>query len=294
MQRVDVHKVPMNSPDDTSGLEALVDSGELDPQRVVALVGKTEGNGLVNDFSRGFAELAFKIFFSEALNISRSEVADRISMVMSGGCPGLMSPHVTVFAREDADVDTGNGTEKRLAIGIAHSDEILPEELGRMAQIRKVAAATRAAMEVADIVDPGDVHFVQVKTPLLNIARMREAEARGRTVVTHDTFTSMLYANDASALGVGLATGEIPEEKLGDDVVRRDYTLYSSVASASSGGEKTRAEVVVLGNSASAVSRFRIGHSVMRDLIDADGVREALRSAGLEFDYQPSDEQLQR
>lgn len=291
-----VFKIGMSAPNDMSGLAELVDSGELDPRNVIAIIAKTEGNGLVNDLSRPFAETEFKRFFADALQVSTDEIADRISMVMSGGCPGLMSPHATVFASEEVDEQpTG---EKRLCVGVAHSEEILPEEIGRMGQIHKVAAAVRKAMESAKIDTVEDVHFVQVKNPLLTKARIVDAKTRGKDVVTEDTgigyFGSMCFANDASALGVGLATGEIPEDKLSDEAVRRDFSLYSNVSSTSSGGEKSRAEVVVMGNSENAAGDLCIGHSVMRDLIDSEGVREALRSAGLDVNGAVSDAQRER
>ena len=37
------------------GLEKLIESGEVNPEEVVAVLGKTEGNGCVNDFTRGFS-----------------------------------------------------------------------------------------------------------------------------------------------------------------------------------------------------------------------------------------------
>jgi cyanuric acid amidohydrolase len=262
------------------------------------LIAKTEGNGLVNDLSRPFAETAFKAWFAGQLGISPPEVADRISMVMSGGCPGLMSPHVTVFAREDTPNGSTASHEKRLCIGVAHSGDLLPEDIGRVGQVKAVADATRRAIHAAGITDVADVHFVQVKNPLLTKPRIADAKRRGKTVVTEDTgigyFGSMCFANDASALGVGVATGEISEDAVTDDKIRRDFSLYSNVSSTSSGGEKNRAEVVVLGNSENADSPYRIGHSIMKDLVDADGVREALRSAGLEFDGQPGPAELQR
>jgi len=45
-----VHRLAMSSPDDVSGL-----TGGIDPDAVVAVIGKTEGNGCVNDFTRAFA-----------------------------------------------------------------------------------------------------------------------------------------------------------------------------------------------------------------------------------------------
>src|SRR5205814_5150314 len=102
-------------------------------------------------------------------------------------------------------------------------------------------------------------------------------------------------ANDAAALGVAMALGEVPESKLSDDVVRRDWDLYSEVAMTSSGGEKRHGEVVVFGNSSGSASGLRIGHAVTRDFIDAAGVRHALRVAGLRFkDGLPDEADLDR
>ena len=53
--RARVFRIPMADPADMSGLAALFDSGELSPEHVVAILGKTEGNGCVNDFTRGYA-----------------------------------------------------------------------------------------------------------------------------------------------------------------------------------------------------------------------------------------------
>jgi cyanuric acid amidohydrolase len=106
-------------------------------------------------------------------------------------------------------------------------------------------------------------------------------------VVSHDlTFGpegAGAYANDAAALGVAMALGEVPEAALSDEVVRANWDLYSEVAMTSSGGEKRHGEVVVFGNSSTSRSPLRIGHAVTRDFIDAEGVRNALRSAGLRF-----------
>jgi cyanuric acid amidohydrolase len=52
--------------------------------------------------------------------------------------------------------------------------------------------------------------------------------------------------------------------------------------------------VVVFGNAAGSRSAIRIGHSVTKDFIDAEGVRTALRSAGLAFDGLPSQDDLAR
>lgn len=53
--KVGIFKVPQNSPDDLTALDDLIQSGKIDPAKIVATLGKTEGNGCVNDFTRGFA-----------------------------------------------------------------------------------------------------------------------------------------------------------------------------------------------------------------------------------------------
>jgi cyanuric acid amidohydrolase len=140
---------------------------------------------------------------------------------------------------------------------------------------------------------------VMVKVPGLTVASIRDAEQRGKTVVSHDlTFGpegAGSYANDAAALGVALALGEVKEADLSDAVVRRNWDLYSEVAMTSSGGEKRHGEVVVFGNSATSQSKLSIGHAVTKDFIDAEGVRSALRSAGLRFrDGLPDESDLGR
>jgi cyanuric acid amidohydrolase len=91
-----------------------------------------------------------------------------------------------------------------------------------------------------------------------------------------------------------MALGEVPESSLSDGVVRRNWDLYSEVAMTSSGGEKRHGEVVVFGNSPTSRSALRIGHAVTKDFIDAEGVRNALRAAGLHFNGLPSENDLSR
>jgi cyanuric acid amidohydrolase len=50
-----VFRIPMKSPDDIGGVIELIDSSQCLAQDVVCIMGKTEGNGCVNDFTRGFS-----------------------------------------------------------------------------------------------------------------------------------------------------------------------------------------------------------------------------------------------
>ena len=301
-QRVELFVCPSATPADTAGLQELADSGKIRPDTLVALVGKTEGTGAHDDWGRVWADVVLREWTGRFLGVPASEVAKQVIFVLSGGCPGVITPHVAAVTREWVDVpDKGAGAsdDKRLVVGRAGSDPMPPEEVGRMGQIRKVAEATDRAVADAGLTDPKDVHLVMVKVPGLTTASIKDAESRGKSVVSHDlTFGpegAGAYANDAAALGVAMALGEVPESSLSDEVVRRNWDLYSEVAMTSSGGEKRHGEVVVFGNSINSQSRLRIGHAVTRDFIDADGVRNALRSAGLRFtDGLPDESDLSR
>jgi cyanuric acid amidohydrolase len=285
-QKVAMFVVPMAGPSDTSGLQALADAGKIKPDTLVAIAGKTEGTGQHDDWGRVWADVSLRQWTSKFLEIPVDDVAKQVIFVLSGGCPGVITPHIAVVTREWVEVPE-NGGEKRLVVGRAGSDPMPPEEVGRMGQIRKVAEATHRAMADAGLTDPRDVHLVMVKVPGLTTASIKDAESRGKTVVSHDlTFGpegAGVYANDAAALGVAMALGEVKESALSDGVVRRDWSLYSEVAMTSSGGEKRHGEVLVFGNSSGSQSSLVIGHAVTKDFIDAEGVRNALRSAGLRF-----------
>jgi cyanuric acid amidohydrolase len=211
------------------------------------------------------------------------DVEQKIAFVMSGGTEGVLSPHITVFARTTAEAGTGEAiVGKRLSIGIAQTRDFMPEELGRRAQIDETARAVGIAMADAGIDDPADVHFVQIKCPLLTSERVEAAHARGQRTVTTSAYGSMAYSRGASALGVAKALGEI-EGGIEDAQILKDWGLFSSVASTSAGIELMHNVVIVLGNSQLSASPFVIGHGVMRDAIDAASVIEALSSVGLVF-----------
>jgi barbiturase len=280
---IEVRKVPLQHVSDASGLATLIADGVLDADRVVAVIGKTEGNGGVNDYTRILADRAFRDVLVTAGSRSPDAVA-QIPIVWSGGTDGVLSPHATIFATVPADQAPVTG-EPRLSVGFAMSDVLLPEDIGRGAMITKVAAAVRAAMAQAGISDPADVHYVQTKTPLLTIHTIRDAKSRGHTVWTENTGESMDVSNGTAALGIALALGEVSMPP--DAAVMHDRSLCSSVASCSSGVELDRAQVVVAGNVRGIGGRYRIGHGVMQDALDADGIWAAIRAAGLDLPARP-------
>ena len=273
-------RLPTAGPNDTSGLAAALDAGLIRAESIVGIMGKTEGNGCVNDFTRGYATLALKLLLAERLGCALAAVDQRVALVMSGGTEGGLSPHLTVFCREtvDAPDDTGG---KRLAIGIGFTRAFQPEEIGRAAQIQETAVAVRAAMADAGIDNPADVHFVQIKCPLLTQERIAQAQAYSMAVATEDTYESMALSRGASALGVALALGDIHAAQATDAAVGCDGSLFSGVASASAGVELQRNEIIVLGNAAGWSGDLRIEHDVMADAIDLEAPRRALARLGL-------------
>lgn len=274
VQDVGVFRVPCSGPGDLSGVQALVDTGALVPANIVAVMGKTEGNGCVNDYTRDFASTSWCHFLSAHLHCTPAVVSQRVALVMSGGTEGVLSPHFTVFTR--SQVPAPGHSEKRLVVGIAHTRDFPPEELGREAQISATAAATLVAMSDAGITDPADVHFVQVKCPLLTASKVQDALSRGTEPVTHDAYESMGFSRGASALGVAVALGEVESAAATRDAVLSDWSLYSSRASASAGIELEHNVVIVLGEAIGAASSVRIGHTVMRDAVDAASLRRLL------------------
>ncbi len=280
---IEVRKVPLHNVSDASELATLIDQGVLEADRVIAVIGKTEGNGGVNDYTRILADRAFREVL--AAKGSRSVQAVRqIPIVWSGGTDGVISPHATIFATVPASEAVATD-EPRLTVGFAMSERIAPEDIGRTAMITKVADAVRAAMARAGITDPADVHYVQTKTPLLTIHTIRDAKSRGKTVWTENTHESMDLSNGCTALGIAVALGEISMPSDADVMHNRE--LYSAVASCSSGVELDQAQVVVAGNVRGVGGRYRIGHSVMSDALDSDGIWAAIRDAGLELPERP-------
>ena len=273
---IEVAKVILGKVNDASGLEACIRRKQFTADQVVAVIGKTEGNGGVNDFTRILADQAFRGVLERHGKRSRRAI-DAIPMVWSGGCDGVITPHATVFARTP---QRGPRSSDRLVIGTAMSPKILPEDIGRPAMVEKIAEGVRLAMKDAGIGDAADVHYVQTKTPLLTIDSVRDAEHRGETVAceVHD---SMGVSNGTTALGIAVALAEVKKYRAED--ICRNLDLYSSVASCSSGVELDAGQIVLMGNKAGAGGRYRIGHSVMKDALDIDGIYAAIRNAGLDL-----------
>jgi cyanuric acid amidohydrolase len=282
-----VHRVSARAPDDVSGIEAAIAAGRIDPKGVVAVLAKTEGNGLVNDFSRGFATLRLRQLFESFLP---HEEAAKLCLVMSGGTEGGMAPHWIVFERKDGD----GGQRPALAIGRTHTPALPFQHLGRLGQVDQVTAGVEAAMRDAGIADPEHVHFVQIKCPLLTAQRVGEALRSGATVATSDTLKSMGLSRAASTLGAAVTLGEVERRNLSDADIATRWELWSSRTSSSAGIELLGHEIIVMGMAPGWSGPLAIDHAVMADAIDIEPVRAALDRLGMSAAGQLSPPQRER
>lgn len=276
MVEAQVHTVPMASPDDVSAVEALLDADVVDPADVVAVIAQTEGDG----YARGYAALSLQLLLAERLGLSRSDVFARIPMLMIGGTAGLMSPHYTLFVNKPAKRAVA-GHAPRLAIGVASTRALLPEEYGTTAEIEMVAAGVREAMALAGIKSPADVVCVEMKCPQMTAQRMDDALSRGRQIVDANPQVASAMCRGAAALGAALALEEIPASEVSDNIVGRRADLYTSKGSASSGNEQVAVRIVVIGNVAGAPGNYVAANGVMQNQLDLAGARAAFKAAGL-------------
>jgi cyanuric acid amidohydrolase len=263
MPRLLIHRIGMAHPGDVSQLAALLDAGAIAARELVAVIGKTEGNGGLNDFTRGYFTQSLMALLATRTGEEPAALAARIPCVLSGGCEGALSPHAMLFAvREEATTDEG------LAIGAGFSAPTPAAEIGTQAQIESVAATLRAVMRRAGIARAGDVALVQVKAPAATLS----GATPGAT---------MARSRAAAAFGVALALGEITPDAARAEALLRDLALFGPRASISSGIEVTCNEVVVFGRARGWADGIALGVAPMADLLDIAGIAGAFAAAGL-------------
>jgi cyanuric acid amidohydrolase len=281
MKLAQVFRLSMAHPGDLSELERLITGGTIRAADVTAIIGKTEGNGGVNDFTRGYFTQTLMNLLSQHLNKPAVQLVREIPCVLSGGTEGVMSPHYSVFCIREAD-PAARKFPLALAIGTAFSAPVAAEDVGRRAHVESVTLAVRRAIANAGIENIDDVHFVQVKCPCVTVARAATAIAAGKQPLTNDPNKSMAFARAAGAFGVALALGEIRPEDFTDASLLSDFSIQSPRASISSGVEVECNEVVVLGNSPDWAGDLRIAHRPMSDALDIGGIVNALADVGID------------
>ena len=249
----------MAHPGDVSALAALLESGALAAGTIRAVIGKTEGNGGLNDFTRGYFTQSLMHLLSHLTGEAVDALAARIPCVLSGGTEGVLSPHYMIFAAEP-----GGGAEG-LAIGTAFGPPVAAGDVGNDAQIARVATATRAAMADAGIDGPEGVALVQVKSPAGGPGLLLRSVAGG-------------------AMGAALGLGDVPPAVAREVALLNDLSLFSTRVSASAGVEVTRDEVVVLGTAPGWAPGLSIAVRPMADALDLAAIQSAFRAAGLAAD----------
>ncbi|MDM0023558.1 ring-opening amidohydrolase [Variovorax saccharolyticus] len=290
--RLSVHRLDMAHPGDVSALAALLDRGAIEAAGIMAVIGKTEGNGGVNDFTRGYFTQSLMALLAARTGRPAEALLRELPCILSGGTEGVLSPHYVVFARSapgvanPVDEAQGPQPDGALAIGCALSEPLAAQQVGRWAQVRSVAGAVRDAMREAGIARPEDIAFVQVKCPCVTAARAQAAAAAGHAVLTADANRSMAAARAAGAFGVAIALGELPDDPALESAMLSDFERFSARASVSSGVEVEANEVIVLGRSAAWAGSLRMGCAPMRDALDIGAVAEALRPLGLSAEPQ--------
>lgn len=257
----------MAHPGDLSELAGLIARGEVRAGDVRAVIGKTEGNGGLNDFTRGFFTQTLMLLLASHTGEAPAALAARIPCVLSGGTEGALSPHYMVFSVSD---DAAPG-QRGLALGTAMSSVTPAREIGRVAQIEAVVAAVRAAMADAGIARPEDVALVQVKAPA--------PQAPDPAARSPDAKFLMALSRAAAAVGSGVALGDIDAARATEAALLSDLSLYSNRVSISSGVEVTCNEVVVFGYADGWAEGIVAGVAPMADLLDHGGVQAAFDAA---------------
>lgn len=101
-------------------MRALLDARTIGAAQIVAPIGKREGAG----FARRLAAGATARLLTPCFGCMPEEAEGRFPMVWSVGADGVISPHATIFTRDDAAV--GDGQRPRLALGAAFTGTSAP------------------------------------------------------------------------------------------------------------------------------------------------------------------------
>lgn len=254
--KYDVLKLKMDHPGDVSELAALLEAKKINAAHIKGIIAQTEGDG----YARGYATLAFQVLLSEYLGWTHEEIFDRIPMMMIGKTGGLMSPHYTLFLRDDDSQEQVSGDEKRFVFGVATSRVLTAEEIGTTTQVDVTAEAVLEAIKDAGITSLDDVHCVEIKCPWGIGGTMSKA---------------------SSALGSAVALGEVERERVTQAAINSDDSLYSVRTSVSAGGEQKAVRVIVMGNKAGASSSLVVGSGIMQDSFDLQGLYDLLEGMGM-------------
>ncbi len=140
----------------------LIDSGKVNPHHILAILGKTEGNGGVNDFTRGYFTQSMMALLAGARQQPAANLLRTIPCILSGGTEGVLTRIIRCFVqgrgchRRAVPLPLAQPSVRRWNLNIWDGE-------GHCEAIRK---AVLQAMENAGITHPDDVCLVQVKAPV--------------------------------------------------------------------------------------------------------------------------------
>lgn len=249
----------MPDPGDAAALAAALAGGRVPRAGLRAVLVKTPGNGLTNDWSRILALQAI----AAAIGPGPAPM-----LLASGGTEGVAVPHMQVLAERPCRGAAPAGMG--LALGLGAGPAVPAGGHGGLPMARAAAAALAAAMEAAGIAGPEAVALVLVKAPLptpLAFAGTEDAYAalKGR-------------ARGAAALGIAAALGEVPWEAVGPGA---DPALHARRALVAAGTDALAPEVLVIGRAAGWGGRLGARCGMLADMLDAPGAAALLASLGL-------------
>jgi cyanuric acid amidohydrolase len=281
MRSTQVLVYEMAHPEDCSGLARDLAQGVLQPGDIRAVFIKTEGNGLDNDWSRPLALRALAQHLPAAVDAAGGAAVGTTTppmLVASGGCEGMLTPHMTVIAVA-GDVWAGATTsfdgQHALAVGSFLSEPLQATDLGREAH----GLMTRQAVERA-CADAGlatkDVVAGHVLSPWMGRDLLAAAPA-GSSLVADGAHASKPAIRAAAALGAALALGEITSDEIawsssGPSSARRATRV--AVTAGDTGG---RIQVLVLGHARGWSGPLRVASTQMADMLDVEAIATARR-----------------
>lgn len=265
---VDVIAYDTAHPGDVSDLARHLQRFDAAGIRRLALLVKTEGNSDVNDYSREYAMQSASLAIEKR---GGRALLERSTFLFSTGCEGAMTPFGYLFVDFDqpgAKVSCSSA----LAIGCARSRSLEAEEIGTPSHADIAADTVRRAMADAGV-QPADVGLVIVKTPVMSFLPSKS----GKRI-------SSAYSKAVGALGAGVALGEVERGKIVQEAFDRDHSLHARRAMVFSGAELDCVEILLLANRAGAAGNLFVQTGYLRDVLDAQGLRDMYAAAGCRFD----------
>lgn len=283
-----INKFRINFPGDVYDLDRIITEEKINPLDIMAIISKTTGSGELNDYSRQFAETNFSTYLNKTHRISLDEIAKKIMFITSSGSEGIVTPHgYLIYSDGDNNSDNLNRIKrennrkdrkeikkekKGLVIGTARSCKVAAEKIGKMDQIFLVAETTRQALYNSGISSMEDIGVVFVKSPVVSLENVSKTNI-------HNPKHSISLTRAASALGVGLALGEINESVINPEIIGANMEIYSKKAFTFSGNEIENCRVLILGNSNKGNRDFFITSRIFNDLMDIESIHDLLKSS---------------